>query len=123
MTELNKFCTYDIKPTYLPSCFQRAVGRGYVMRGGEPARPGCTASTPGRAATSDSELVQPLQLLDEVRVQLATPEGDPAHGTARRVRLELLLACGTQDVVETECRIAHGSTLRTLQGLSVTHRH
>lgn len=54
-----------------------------------------------------AQLVQPLQLLDEVRVELSGPQRQSADWTAGRVQLELLLAWGTQDIVETEGRVAH----------------
>lgn len=73
-------------------------------------------------STAGTLLVQPFQLLDKVGVQLPGPEGDAADGTAGRVRLELLLAWGTEDVVETEGRVAHGQDGRT-SSLSRTRTH
>lgn len=88
--------------TYLPAGLQRAVGVGEVLvagvRRGQPTTP-----------DGGAQLVQPLQLLDEVRVELSRPQRQPADRTAGRVQLELLLAWGTQEIVETEGRVAHTS--------------
>lgn len=73
----------------------------------------------GQPTTPDggAQLVQPLQLLDEVRVELSRPQRQPADRTAGRVQLELLLAWGTQEIVETEGRVAHTSLV-----YCITHR-
>lgn len=67
-----------------------------------------------------AQLVQSLQLLDEVRVELSGPQRQSADRTAGRVQLELLLAWGTQDIVETEGRVAHTAVVPAWPRVSPT---
>lgn len=97
--------------TYLPARLQGSVSGGELVAfpavwRGYPAHPHIAA-----------QLVQPLQLLYEVSVQLSRSQCHAAHGTTRRVRLELLLAWGREDIRETEghgvgdeCRVITNQT-------------
>lgn len=79
------------------------------MRRGQPTTP-----------HGGAQLVQSLQLLDEVRVELSGPQRQSADRAAGRVQLELLLAWGTQDIVETEGSVAHTAVVPARPRVSPT---
>lgn len=85
--------------TYLPACLQRAVSGGELV-----ALPAMRRRYPAHPPIG-TQLIQSLELLDKVCVQLSRPQRHATHGTTRRVRLELLLAWGREDVRQTE---SHG---------------